>query len=78
MLPARFHKKLWIKRGNYLIVEDYEDAQFVLNGMYEEDNSFLDVNYMLAFVQFKLKNYAHVHELLKDLQNEDFSCDSEL
>ena len=33
---------------------------------------------MLAFVQFKLKNYACVHELLKDLQNEDFSGDEEL
>ena len=31
-------------------VEEYEDALFVLNGLYEEDSSFLEVNYMLAFV----------------------------
>jgi probable RNA-binding protein EIF1AD len=26
LLPAKFHKKLWIKKGNYLIVEDSPEA----------------------------------------------------
>ncbi len=27
LLPAKFHKKLWIKKGNYLYVESLEDAE---------------------------------------------------
>ncbi len=26
LLPAKFHKKLWVKNGNYLIVEDAPEA----------------------------------------------------
>ncbi len=26
LLPAKFHKKLWVKRGNYLIVEGAQDT----------------------------------------------------
>ena len=26
MLPARFNKKLWVRRGGYLIVDEAEDA----------------------------------------------------
>ena len=46
-------------------VEDYETSLYLLNNLYEEDNLFLDVCYMLAFVNFKLKNYKDVNQLLK-------------
>ena len=48
-------------------VESFEDALFVLNGLYDEDSTFLDVSYMLAFVNFKLQNYSQVNELLNGL-----------
>jgi Translation initiation factor 1A / IF-1 len=32
LIPARFHKKLWIKRGNYLIVENVEEADAAVTG----------------------------------------------
>lgn len=35
-------------------VEELQDALFVLNGLYDDDNTCLDVNYMLAFVNFQL------------------------
>lgn len=59
-------------------VEEWADALFILNGMFDEDSSNLDVSYMLAFVNFKLQNYAQVHDLLLELSKEDFSNDQEL
>jgi hypothetical protein len=35
-------------------LEDWEESIFILNGLYDEDSSNLDVIYMLAFVNFKL------------------------
>jgi probable RNA-binding protein EIF1AD len=32
LLPAKFHKKLWIKKGNYLIIEDTADADARVTG----------------------------------------------
>lgn len=32
LIPARFHKKLWIKRGNYLIIENVEEADAAVTG----------------------------------------------
>lgn len=32
LLPAKFHKKLWIKRGNFLIIENIEDADTAVTG----------------------------------------------
>lgn len=32
LLPAKFHKKLWINRGTFLIVEDFEDAESRVTG----------------------------------------------
>ena len=32
LLPARFHKKLWVKNGNFLIVEEAEDAEGRVTG----------------------------------------------
>lgn len=26
LLPAKFHKKLWVKKGNFLIIEDAPEA----------------------------------------------------
>lgn len=49
-------------------VELWEEALLVLNGLFDEDTSNLDVSYMLAFVNFKLKNYAQVHDLIQELQ----------
>ncbi len=46
-------------------VEDYETSLYLLNNLYEEDSLFLDVCYMLAFINFKLKNYKDVNQLLK-------------
>ena len=42
MLPAKFHKKLWIKKGNYLYIEAVEDADSSVTGqivrvLYEDD-----------------------------------------
>jgi len=59
-------------------VEEFEQALYVLNGLFDDDSTFLDVNYMLAFVNFKLKNYYQVNELLAELHNQDFSADCEL
>lgn len=38
--------------------EDWEEGHYILNGLYEEDNSNLDVIYMLAFVNFKLQRFS--------------------
>lgn len=32
LLPAKFHKKIWIKCGNYLIIEDTPDADARVTG----------------------------------------------
>lgn len=32
LLPAKFHKKLWIKKGNFLIVEDAAEADGRVTG----------------------------------------------
>lgn len=32
LIPARFHKKLWIKRGNYLIIENVEETDAAVTG----------------------------------------------
>ncbi len=32
LIPARFHKKLWIKRGNYLIIENAEETDAAVTG----------------------------------------------
>lgn len=32
MIPARFHKKLWIKNGNYLVIESVEDVDAAVTG----------------------------------------------
>lgn len=32
LLPAKFHKTLWIKKGNYLIVEDCAEADSRVTG----------------------------------------------
>lgn len=45
----------------------WDDALYILNGLYDEDSSNLDVSYMLAFVNFKLEKYAQVNDLLKEL-----------
>ena len=26
LLPAKFHKKLWVKKGNFLVIEDAPEA----------------------------------------------------
>jgi predicted Zn-dependent protease len=48
-------------------VAEWEDALYMLNGLYDEDSSNLDVSYMLAFVNFKLQKYAQTNDLLKEL-----------
>lgn len=32
LIPARFHKKLWIKNGNFLIVEEVEAIDAAVSG----------------------------------------------
>jgi len=32
LLPAKFHKKLWIKRGNFLIIENMENSDAAVTG----------------------------------------------
>ncbi len=59
-------------------VEEYQNALYLLNSLYDEDSLFLDVCYMLAFVNFKLNNYKDVSQLLKQLETQDFKEDSEL
>lgn len=42
LLPAKFHKKLWIKKGSFLYVEGVEDADARVTGqivrvLYDDD-----------------------------------------
>jgi hypothetical protein len=59
-------------------LEDWEEALFILNGLYDEECDNLDVIYMLAFVNFKLQKYGPSKELLVILEERDFSEDQEL
>lgn len=42
LLPAKFHKKLWIKKGNYLYIEDVKESDSRVTGqivrvLFEDD-----------------------------------------
>ena len=59
-------------------LEEWDEGLYILNGLYDEDNTNLDVVYMLAFVNFKMQKYSQTKDLLDILSEKDFQEDSEL
>ena len=52
-------------------VEEFQDSLVLLESLVEEDETNLDAVYMMAFVNFKLKNYNITNEILNDLRNDE-------
>ncbi len=52
-------------------VDEFKDSLILLEKLVEEDETNLDVVYMMAFVNFKLQNYNITQEILNDIRNDE-------
>ena len=59
-------------------VEDFDSAIEILESYNDEDNENIEGLYLLAFTNFKARNYNRCQEVMLDLSKKDMSVDDEI
>jgi len=59
-------------------IQGYSNALVILEDMLEDDESDIEVLYLLAYCNFMVKNYLTTEEYLEELNKKDLSKDAEI